>query len=242
MAGENPKRKLGAKRPVPVGSFMMRRVFRQENRYYCGICRTFHDNVEEANHCLETCWKAVLTRAPWTTVKRVGKIAFACIYCQRTFPTAQQATLCAEECASRMTITGLDGRDLSPIKVKHVFAKPNVKSTVNFPFKIGGQNHSQHDLVTPISEDLSPIAGSDTKLEASTSTIQTPEPAAPKAQPAAAAPVEKAPIERSKKYEREGAKYVCLICHKKYFEKVAAEKCFDAHSGGSMDAHNNSGV
>jgi hypothetical protein len=240
MAGNNPKRKLGAKRPVPVGSFMMRRVFRQENRYFCGICRTFHDNVEEANHCLETCWKAVLTRAPWTTVKRVGKIAFACIYCQRTFPTSQQATLCAEECASRMTITSLDGRDLAPTKVKHVFAKSNVKPTVNFPFKIGGQHNTFEGSIAPLPEDLNPVASAD--IPAKELAPQTPD-AKPFASPAPATKSDaKASFDRSKKIEREGAKYVCLICHKKYFERVAAEKCFDAHSGGSMDAHHNSGV
>jgi hypothetical protein len=241
MGSDHPKRKLGAKRPVPVGSFMMRRVFRQENRYYCGICRTFHDSVEAANRCLESCWKAVLTRAPWTTVKRVGKIAFACIYCQRTFPTAQQATTCAEECASRMTITSLDGRDLSPDKIKHVFHKQNTKPTVNFPFKIGGQHPVQEVVPEPQATSINQVAAPQISLDAATAKATktaTAKDAATQNTPAKSAqpeppPPDKTPVDPSKKFEREGAKYVCIVCHKKFFERVAAEKCFDGHAGGS---------
>ncbi|WP_161597616.1 hypothetical protein [Fluviispira multicolorata] len=33
----------------------------------------------------------------------------------------------------------------------------------------------------------------------------------------------------SDKYTRDGAKYVCSRCKKKYFSKDEVEKCFDAH-------------
>ncbi len=32
-----------------------------------------------------------------------------------------------------------------------------------------------------------------------------------------------------KKYFRDGAKYVCKVCKKKYFTKVEVEQCFDSH-------------
>ncbi len=33
----------------------------------------------------------------------------------------------------------------------------------------------------------------------------------------------------SEKYTRDGAKYVCTRCKKKYFSKDEVEKCYDAH-------------
>ena len=230
MGDDSTKQKLGAKRPVPVGSFMMRRVFKQENRYYCGICRHFHDNAEDANRCLENCWKLVLKSAPWTPVKRIGKLAYACIYCQRTYATPQLATTCAEDCASHMTITSLDGRDLSPVRTKHVFIQQKIKHTVTFPFKIGGQEfHANEPQIE--AENFTPVAAPSADLSNQSNQAQpTPEPEAKApAKPAAG----RSPLDGSKKFEREGAKYVCLVCHKKYFERIEAEKCFDSHADGS---------
>jgi len=35
---------------------------------------------------------------------------------------------------------------------------------------------------------------------------------------------------KSEKFKREGAKYVCVNCKKKFFGKEEVEKCFDSHA------------
>lgn len=35
---------------------------------------------------------------------------------------------------------------------------------------------------------------------------------------------------KSDKYRRDGAKYVCTKCKKKFFDKNEVEKCYDSHS------------
>jgi len=246
MSSDNFKGKGGARRPVPVGSFMMRRVFRQENSYCCGICRQFHASVEEANECLTACWKAVLHRAPWMTVKKIGQTGFACIYCQRIYSTTELAATCAEDCATKMTITSLDGTDLNPVKVKRTFAKQNLKPVVNFPFKIGGRKDETegdaHGDGTGDSAHLDAAASANVAPPTTAATAQAAPPPAEEPKKEAAAEADKTPVDRTKKFERVGSKYECVICHKKYFEKVQVEKCFDAHAGGAMDAHQNSGV
>jgi hypothetical protein len=243
MTSSKFKGNLGAKRPAPVGSFMLRRVYRQGNRFCCGICRTFHSSIEDANSCLETCWKSVLKRAPWVKIKKVGHTGYACIYCQRIYSTSDLATACAEECASRMTITSFDGTDLNPNRKKHSFTKHDVVPSVNFPFKIGGKKDESHGSHHQENLNTAPEPTTEPVTNATTAAPPAPEPA-PKAQ-AAASPEESAGKEakdRTKKFERVGSKYECVICHKRYFERTEVEKCFDAHSGGSMDAHQNSGV
>lgn len=39
---------------------------------------------------------------------------------------------------------------------------------------------------------------------------------------------------RSKKYKRDGAKYVCTECKSKFFSKEEVESCYDSH-GKSAD-------
>ena len=231
------KKKPAGPKPVPVGSFMLRRVFRQGEGYYCGICRQKHDSVDGANHCLDACWKAVLRRAPWSPVRRVGKTEFACIYCQRGYSTANLATTCAEECASRMSIAGLDGRDLSPSRVRRTFARQDFKVAVNFPFSRPGHPVDQR-IEAP--QATGPGSVDDAKADV------TEEDAAAKNQKTAAGKEddkkEKSIRDRTKKFERKGSKYECVSCRKLYFEKTEVERCFDSHSGGSMDKHQNSGV
>jgi hypothetical protein len=35
---------------------------------------------------------------------------------------------------------------------------------------------------------------------------------------------------KSEKFKRDGAKYICCNCKKKYFGKEDVEKCFDSHA------------
>jgi hypothetical protein len=238
--GPLKKKKLTGPKPVPVGSFMLRRVFRQGEGYFCGICRQKHASVEEANHCLEACWKTVLHRAPWSPVKRVGKMEFACIYCQRGYATSELATICAEECASRMSIAGLEGRDLSPTRVKRTFAKQDFKIAVNFPFSRPG-HPVDHKIDVPADTGLASV--DEAKADV-TKASEEAEAAKKKKKGPSKEDEEKEKVvrDRTKKFERKGSKYECVSCHKLYFEKVEVERCFDSHSGGSMEKHQNSGV
>ncbi|MFK7872784.1 MAG: hypothetical protein AB8C84_06370 [Oligoflexales bacterium] len=45
---------------------------------------------------------------------------------------------------------------------------------------------------------------------------------------------------REKKFLRDGAKYVCKTCKKKYFSKSEVEACFDSHEGASSSEEESS--
>ena len=229
MSSDVPQSKKQAARPaVPAGSFMLRRVFRNGDTYNCGICRRAHDSVEEANVCLESCWQAVLTRAPWMPVKRAGKQQYACIYCQRGYSKKMEATLCAESCLPNMTLTSLDGRDLSVKKVARNFVKPKTKPTVSFAFKIGGAGGYDPKA------DFDALHAAEISIIEATVAVTAPVVAPESKAPAPAPAPEKGSSDKrdhAKKFSREGSKYVCLTCQKKFFEKVDVEKCFDSHAG-----------
>jgi hypothetical protein len=224
--GAPPAKKQATKPAVPAGSFMLRRVFRNGDTYTCGICRRGHDSVEEANVCLEGCWQAVLARAPWMPVKRVGKLQYACIYCQRGYSKKMEATMCAENCLPNMTLTSLDGSDLSVKKIARNFVKPKTKPNVNFAFKIGGAGGYDPNA------DFDALHAAKVDVAKANVTVAAPvADAAPKEAPPVAEKTEKEKRDYVKKFTREGSKYVCANCQKKFFEKVDVEKCFDAHDG-----------
>ena len=129
-----------AKKPVPIGSFMMKRVFRQDNMYCCGICRKPYRLRDEAGACLQVCWQSVLTRAPWSEVKRLGKMEYHCNYCQRAFEKPEMAKKCAEDCSSKMSIATTEQHDALTRRAKRVFVKQE-KAQVPFPFKIPGKEY-----------------------------------------------------------------------------------------------------
>jgi hypothetical protein len=101
------KLKIRKMKTSPINQLMIRRVFRQGDVYSCGICRSKHQTPDAANVCLEQCWQAVLKKAPWVSVKHYGKHPFACKYCQRGYATAELASACARDCASKMSIKKL---------------------------------------------------------------------------------------------------------------------------------------
>lgn len=132
-----PTKPPSSARPVPIGNFMMRRVFLQGGKFVCGICRKAYSSAEDANGCLQQCWQKVLHQAPWTAVKRLGKTEFHCIYCQRTFDTQEAAASCAADCAEKMTITSHEAGTILGTRAKRTFGpKPPVKISLKVPYKI----------------------------------------------------------------------------------------------------------
>ena len=132
-----PTKPNGSARPVPIRSFMMRRVFLQGNKFVCGICRKAHSSADEANLCLQNCWQIVLKQAPWTSTKRMGKTEFHCAYCQRTYDSPEAAANCASDCAEKMTITSHEAGTMLGTRAKRTFGpKPPVKITLKMPYKV----------------------------------------------------------------------------------------------------------
>lgn len=134
------QRPFKAKKPVPVASFIMRRVYMQGNFYHCGICKKAHRTGEDAQACLRSCWQSLLAKAPWTEVSRFGKTEFHCTFCHRSYATAEQANQCAKDCSEKLSISALDQTGLVVKRVKRVFMKTE-KPQPMFPFKIPGKEH-----------------------------------------------------------------------------------------------------
>ena len=223
----------------PIYDVIVRRVVRISNDFICGICRTHHHNVQAANSCLVDCWDHVRSREPYRRVRRVGRYEFACIYCLRSYLTPLLAVNCAEDCLSHMHITGFSGEDLSANRPRRTWTRPG-KPTVVLPFaRLAPETHDKDD-------DAAAKAAAEA-LEAANKSKES-EDAQSRAAKAAAASAEedaakdKEPKDRTKKFSREGAKYVCEQCKMKYFSKEEVVRCFDSHAGGSMDKHGSSGL
>lgn len=133
MSAKSP----GSVKPRTLRSFMMRRVFTQGTSFVCGICRKAHASADDANSCLHQCWQTVLKDAPWIGQKRLGKLEFHCIYCQRTYDSAEGAANCAADCSSKMTITSHEaGVTLGP-RAKRTFGKRlPIRVSLKIPYKI----------------------------------------------------------------------------------------------------------
>jgi hypothetical protein len=132
-----PVKPPSSARPVPIGNFMMRRVFLKGNKFVCGICRKAYASAEDANGCLHQCWQKVLQQAPWTSVKRLGKTEYHCIYCQRAYENQEGAASCAADCAEKMTITSHEAGTILGSRAKKTFGqRPPVKISLKVPYKI----------------------------------------------------------------------------------------------------------
>lgn len=109
---------------------MMRRVLRSGEFFVCGICRSPHATSASAGTCLQTCWKLLIDRAPWVLeVRGVGKQPFACSYCKRGYPTAQQAHACALDCVNKMTPSSNNGKSEARQRIQRPFKKISAKSS-----------------------------------------------------------------------------------------------------------------
>jgi hypothetical protein len=209
------------------GSMLVRRVIRLGSTYICGICRGHHKEAYDANQCLDMCWKEVKSCVPYLPFRRLHRTEFACIYCQRSYAEAHLATQCASDCSAIMEITGYDGNIPGAVKThnhEHINRrrklKPVPKIVETPPVQVVAAR-VEVPQPSPIETPVVPIVAA------------LPPPAfAPEIETSGSertAKAKKPPRDRTKRFERVGSKYECIICHVKYFTKDEVEACFNGH-------------
>ena len=134
-SSQDPKKSA---KPVAINAtqLMMRRILKNGDFYTCGICRSNHASQAHALSCLQTCWRLLLERAPWVVdVRSIGKQPFACNYCQRGYPTVEQAHSCAQDCVTKIMKSSSAAISTPNLKVNRPMTKPNTKASIKLAFK-----------------------------------------------------------------------------------------------------------
>jgi len=204
------------------GSTVLRRVIRRETAFICGICRSQYPDSGEANSCLESCWKDILQGS--LVVWRQRGIARhpGCKLCKREYQTAAQAQECGDACKSKFVVTlySVDGgTPPRPIPRRKRLQAAAVAPPVHVLLL-------DETPATPEAKaaavEAPPANAAETSSPASVAATTADPPDAPEAP-------QKKPKDHTKKFFRDGARYVCNECQAKFFTKSEVEKCWDAH-------------
>lgn len=134
-SSQDPKKSA---KPIPIrpSQLMMRRILKNGDYFTCGICRSNHASHAHAMGCLQTCWRLLLERAPWVVdVRSIGKHPFACTYCQRGYPTVEQAHACAQDCVIKIMKSSSAAISNPNLRVNRPISKPNTKNSIKLAFK-----------------------------------------------------------------------------------------------------------
>lgn len=190
--------------PIPVA-----RVLKQGSLFVCGICRKPHMTKEQGNACVNNCFANFTSGELVQVTKQWGRDSFRCKLCTRTYAQLAPAQTCAADCKARMQ------QKLPPM--------PRVTA--------GGGFAPQPDAPArkPI---VRAVAAAKPKAPAPRPTVVAdagPQMADAAPTPEAAPAPKRPPRDRTKKFHRDGARYVCQECGERFFTKVEVEACFDKH-------------
>ncbi len=207
------------------------RVVRVSGRFVCGLCRNLYDHPTDAHDCLSTCWQETLAMDPVVVKYERGRLLLRCLFCARDYDNRSAVLRCADECKRQklrkaMAESRIAGPEDLPTNRRSVRKLRSVIVPVA-PVKRKPKSPQAIEAVSevnePIADDLETTADSNEKPVAAgdLATVQIND--------------ESLDTDKSKKkkpsevYYRDQAKYVCTICHEKYFTKVEVSNCYDAH-------------
>lgn len=206
----------------------IRRVVRVSGHFVCGLCRNHYADMRVARGCLEQCWEDVLAMDPVVAKKHHGHQIHRCRFCARDYEARLNAEYCARECKSKM-----NRKQLAEVKLGDIEEQPQTKrkfsrkmllqsvmplsSGKKKPIKITDpiQEVRVHATVPPMAferPDRMPVDHTEPVIDQSVSAGNRPK--KPKT----------ADI-----FYRDQAKYVCTVCHAKFFTKLEVTNCWEAH-------------
>lgn len=203
-----------ATQPIPVS-----RTLKQGLYFVCGICRKPHGSKEKGNACVNKCFASFTAGNLVAVTRQWGRDSFRCKLCTRTYALEEPAQLCATGCLSRMQ------EKLPPM--------PKMRPDGTYAVQADAPRAQRKPVVRAAPPPPAPRPQVQRAPQApKPSVVSAP---APAPEVAAAPPpppevkVKKPPRDRTKKFHRDGAKYVCQECNVKYFTKAEVEVCFDGH-------------
>jgi hypothetical protein len=221
---------MGAEKLHLKRAGIIRRVVRVEGRFVCGLCRSFYDHPSDAHECLSSCWQETLAMDPVIVKRDRGRLLLRCLFCARDYDNRSAALRCADECKRQ--------------KLRKAMAESKIIGDENFHTNKRPLRKLRPVIVplTPVKKKLKNSKAeinqeqpAEVVLEASVTTADANE--SPIVADVTSAPEkdESKNVESTKKkkpsevFYRDQAKYVCTVCHEKYFTKLEVSNCYDAH-------------
>jgi len=219
-------------------------VIRNGLEFICGVCRNSYDNPAQANACLRRCWTAhtaipvapIASKTDSTSVSR-----WRCRACHRDYASMEAAQRCAVDCCShlKMSFYSYATNDPSALVAPVFVLPPRRKQTaVAVPSGHSGLKRKSAAQATsdshapasanPASNATTAPPASEASLATTGTESTTASPPAPEATEGAATAPRK-PKDRTKKFFRDGARYVCNECNAKFFTKNEVEACWEQH-------------
>ena len=205
----------------------VRSVFRQGDKFICGLCRKNYPTQRHAIGCLNNCWLKIGQMDPTVPVIKRRKLrGHKCRYCSRIYQHLDEATECAFDCRSQRKERHQN--DLQMLEMK-----PEELNKKAFEF----QSFTQ----APVNTEVFSRVKWTTKEESEEENPQTPETGEEETQETQEEPLEEGeqlPVEedtRQKKSDfqkpvvRKDEKYQCSFCKELYFTKMETEQCFNGH-------------
>ena len=235
--------------PIPVA-----RILRQGRMFVCGICRKFHNTQEQASGCVHGCFANLTNGGLVQVLRQWGRDAFRCKLCTRTYAQMDPAQKCGDECKKRLQtklppspqVMAAGGAVSLTIQPK---AKPRVapKSAARpaprslaaaTPAHAAAMTHAAAPV--PVRAVAPPVAAATPAQAAAPIEEITSSPSASAPEGVAAAeaavtssgeaPKLKKLRDKTKKFHRDGARYICQECSGKYFTRDEVEACWDGHA------------
>ena len=209
---------------LPRPSIVVRRVLHQEGKFLCGICRQKHKFNKNAASCLKKCWSKVQTGPGILLFRKLATLEFACIYCLRSYQDQKTAHACAKDCCTHLQIANPYTDSLAPARQLRDWQQPL--------FVVDPQHdaaaQSLKKTLDALDESSKPTAP--TALAPNRNLLPQAEESPSRDESSAdKSKAPRAPKDRTKMFERHGAKYVCIVCKEKFFTKEEVEACFNKH-------------
>ncbi|MCX6127987.1 MAG: hypothetical protein NTX25_02850, partial [Proteobacteria bacterium] len=207
----------------------IRRVMKQGLYCICGMCGKRYGSETQAEACLKTCIELYMTQESVTEGKpKNSGSSYRCSYCKRTYEKINQAKECASVCK-----ISIKNKISSESKAKSGQSRAE-KLQILANFSGGGQttpdssNNSATLRARAVQDriEISPYNEIDSIQDLDEEDLES----------------EKIPEEKTlnpqkpkknsegiEKFYRDGAKYACNKCRKKFFSRDEVISCFDNH-------------
>jgi hypothetical protein len=215
---------MGAERLNPMRAGTIRRVVRQGHRFTCGLCRSAYEEEKTAEDCVHHCWQELLQLSPVITKRRGFRaLVYRCRFCARDFATAHDAARCAADCKTLHSERHEKEQALVDAGVVGDRPRPRRQTPrlVALPVKTFTRRAPTMEIEEGAEAPAAP-SGSPVTVDAGVAPtvaagdVQEDAPKAKKAKP-------------SEVFYRDGAKYACTVCNKRYFTKNEVTACYEGH-------------
>lgn len=194
---------------------IIRKIFRQGDKFTCSLCRTKHTSEKDAVVCLNQCWFDIHHFDPVVTRRRsLRKSVYRCHFCCRDYESDSLARLCAKRCLNGINKLHIQEQLLNDQPL------PPPQSTVSRMLDHYSEFLRQQALALQAAKDQSNKAARDDDV------VEL-----KRNEPAVDAPVNRGRHKDSfdKKAARKNEKYYCNYCRELHYTRMEAENCFDGH-------------